>query len=561
MNNTIKKPTSILCKPVKIGPKFLLEILSGAMKLSKGELESGIKEITNSFFKIDVIDNPQEKAWLLISSSAIKTIYRLTYEAIINNLDIPDLSFLEKEIIKIFDKINLEIDKDFFYKPSENKLIKNIIEFFGKFLITLNFEDADIKNLKSRFPRYYIAELVNEWSNNRNKYKIILNLLEKTPFDDAMSKEEKWFLYYESLRIDIEKPMFGETFSIKDIHVNLRGYYQQNSIDNKVIKKIVIDVNEELNRWINSEEKKDCLKIISGGPGYGKTTTLKILASELTFQKNYKVIYIPLQYYHLKDEIEIGVNKFLKDGDFLKEINIFEEKKLLIIFDGLDELPITDKSLEIATKEFIKHIKNEINSKNRNNIKIKIILSGREIIIQNNESEFKNRKEILHLLPFYISSYHQNYCEYEDDKKLLTIDQRNIWWKKYGELKGKNYEGLPLQINKKELIDITSYPLLNYLLALSFENGTINSDNTININSIYENLITGVYERTWSEGIHSTVKHMEYSKFIDAFEKIALNIWHVSGRRTTITEIKKAMEQIKISNNLFVEMEKDSFHF
>lgn len=545
-NITIKKPTSLFLKKVEIKPKFLFEILSGTIKLGRGDLGEGIETIVNSFFDTEVINNPEEIAWELVFKSVMKSVYKLTHEVIINNdgEDIKtenlNLDEVEKEIIMIFDNEILEINNIFFDNPKENDLIKNILEFFGKFLRKINVEEADVNNLKSRFPRYYVSELANEWSNSRDKYREILRLVEETPFEIAKSKEEEWFFYYESIRLDIEKSMFGETFSIKDIYVDLRGYYCDGLNDRGENKKIIIYVKEELKEWLNKEDKNDCLKIISGGPGYGKTTLLKILSSELTFLGNYKVIYIPLQDYYLKKELEEGVKKFLEDGDCLKQIDPFKENKLLLIYDGLDELAMTGKSLETVAKDFINHIKNEMNSKNRKNIKIKIILSGRDIIIQNNESEFRNKNEIIHLLPFY-GTY--NYEEYIDEKKLLDIDQRNIWWEKYGELKGIRYKKLPAELNVEELKEITSYPLLNYLLVLSYERGKVEFNNNTNINYIYEDLITAIYERSWSERTHKTVEHMEYKSFVAVFEKIALSIWQGSGRKTTLNEIKKNYER------------------
>jgi hypothetical protein len=47
---------------------------------------------------------------------------------------------------------------------------------------------------------------------------------------------------------------------------------------------------------------------------------------------------------------------------------------------------------------------------------------------------------------------------------LLKQDLRQTWWTNYGLLSGKMYQGLPAELSRSDLDDVTSQPLLNYLL-------------------------------------------------------------------------------------------------
>ena len=71
--------------------------------------------------------------------------------------------------------------------------------------------------------------------------------------------------------------------------------------------------------------------------------------------------------------------------------------------------------------------------------------------------------------------------EYEDPAKLLQRDARQEWWKNFGMLTGKHFEGLPKELNRKDLAEITAQPLLNYLIALSFTLDKLDFSKDINL--------------------------------------------------------------------------------
>ena len=60
--------------------------------------------------------------------------------------------------------------------------------------------------------------------------------------------------------------------------------------------------------------------------------------------------------------------------------------------------------------------------------------------------EAKDSQQILHLLPYWLSKEDLEKDSYVDEQTLLEIDQRQNWWKRYGELKSKNYGGLPEEL-------------------------------------------------------------------------------------------------------------------
>jgi hypothetical protein len=124
---------------------------------------------------------------------------------------------------------------------------------------------------------------------------------------------------------------------------------------------------------------------------------------------------------------------------------------------------------------------------------------------------------------------------YVDEQTLLEQDQRQIWWQSYGEAKGKEYTGLPPELDNPNLVEITAQPLLNYLVALSIEGGKLKFSEQTNLNEIYGDLLEAVYERGYEKQGHRVIEGIEKHEFIGILEEIALACWHGVGRTTTVS--------------------------
>ncbi|BDI17313.1 hypothetical protein ANSO36C_31150 [Nostoc cf. commune SO-36] len=138
---------------------------------------------------------------------------------------------------------------------------------------------------------------------------------------------------------------------------------------------------------------------------------------------------------------------------------------------------------------------------------------------------------------------------YIDDQNLLQQDQRQIWWQKYGNASGRGYDCLPEELNQDNLTEITAQPLLNYLVALSFDQQKkFPTDG--NLNAIYANLLTAVYQRGWAGYQHPAIRGIEEKDFVRILEEIALASWHGDGRTTTVREIEAHCEHSSLKTLL-----------
>src|SRR4029079_6352819 len=159
-------------------------------------------------------------------------------------------------------------------------------------------------------------------------------------------------------------------------------------------------------------------------------------------------------------------------------------------------------------------------------------------------------RQLLNLLPYFtpLLSTHaviQYQFKYDDPAKLLVRDARQEWWKNYSALTGKDFEGLPEELNREDLTEITAQPLLNYLVALSFTRGKLDFSKDINLNSIYADLVTAVHERGYEKRrSYGPIRHMTLDQFSRMLEEVGLAAWHGDGRTTTVREIE---EHCKVS--------------
>ena len=204
----------------------------------------------------------------------------------------------------------------------------------------------------------------------------------------------------------------------------------------------------------------------------------------------------------------------------------------LIIFDGRDELAMQGKAADATARDFVDEVLNTLSRYNGNNqIKWQVLITGRDLSVQASETRLRNQKQIIHLLPYYIDLENReiNRGVYQDTNDLLKIDQRALWWQKFGKAKGTNYASLPTELSRENLKPITTEPLLNYLVALSYERKQIEFNEDLSLNTIYYDLLQAVYERQYA-GRHTNACNLTFKEFLTILEEIALAVWHGNGR-------------------------------
>jgi uncharacterized protein YjbI with pentapeptide repeats len=562
----VNKPTSVLHKSIKVNFKDLSKAIGkGAVDFGFGKWDSLAKDAVEVLSALGLAANAEEIAGLLIYRAllaAAKDLIEEKYGQIPDNFKVKTL---QAKINQVLENSNLSIDQSFFNHPHQDPIFKVIKPTIKNWLIDHQINQADAEVMSQRLPIYFATALHQEWGNSPKDYAVLIDKLD-TPFTQANQRIQAWMQYETWLQKQVEESVFLEAFSLKQIYVPLRGYYKRkinkqfdeelaiNTRDHQQQERIVIKLEEELETWLNHANKNDAIRLISGGPGIGKSSFCKMFAAKIAAENhNIRVLFIPLHHFEPSDNLINAVGQFVEFDGILTHNPLASEdreKPLLIIFDGLDELAMQGKIAEKTAQDFVREVQRQVNRLNQREIYLQVLMSGRELVVQANQTEFRQPGQILHILPYFMTEAERKQKNYIDTKQLLEQDQRQLWWQKYGKVTGQNYTGLPPELNQGNLIEITTQPLLNYLVSLSFARKKLNFSENTNLNAVYEDLLEAIYERGWDRHQYSAIQRIEQKDFIRILEEIALASWHGNGRTTTVREIEAHCESSNLKRLL-----------
>lgn len=555
----VKPPPSTFQKPLKADFLSLFKAVGkGFGHGVTGKWPELASDAVEALASLGLATDPEELSFLLIKRSMVSGLFTLLEE----NLSTL-LSNLDKDAENLISKLDgvypdTYVDKRFLSYPSDIAVIQQLKDILAKWLTDCGLERVSTENIVARLPSYFIYALNQEWRKNLKSYRPILESID-TPFSKAGEREWAWAEYTALLEKKINEGIFDEPFSLSQIYVPLNAYFNEDakSKDNlseashlkKNQKKVVVALAEEIMAWLEKADAHDAIRVISGGPGSGKSSFARILSAEVSRKGELKVLFIPLHLIDPSKEIVDEVGRFVRSEGVLTHNPLdpqTQESNLLVIFDGLDELSSQGKAAAETARAFVREIEQLTHRCNLHKTRLRILLSGREVVVQENESEFRRARQILTVLPYSISSGRLEHhtgdddAGYDDPCGLLKIDLRQRWWKNYGTLTAKGYEGLPKHLDRSDLAEVTAQPLLNYLVALSYSREKIDFSKNVNLNSVYGDLVAAVHERGYEKHrAYAPIRHMTVQEFSRVLEEIGLAAWHGDGRTTTVKEIEE----------------------
>ncbi|MEO5361799.1 MAG: pentapeptide repeat-containing protein [Nitrospirota bacterium] len=553
----LKRPVSVWNKPLKVNFRDFFKAISAAViKGASLKFDDMAVKLLEAADNAGLKDDPAQIAWILIQVSLKNAILKLVIENkdLIRSPNITenDIDDLFNKLDKSFEEKDITITKDFFRHPKSLDIIDYIkaplIDWFKR----IGLYDYEAKGLYNRLGGKFTLELNEEWANKPDRYECIKKSFTSTPFDEAVEDELGWTRYKAYLQNFSNERLFAEVFSISDAYIPLRAYYKENIDWNKKDekrnhKRIVCDLQSTLIEWIESGGKDDTIRIISGGPGSGKSTSVKILAAKIIDRFDIPLLFIPLHLFEMEDDLEKAIDKYINKEGFLKVNPIGKKsgfKKVIMIFDGLDELVMQGQEAVKVSNSFIRELQKQLNIINNIvGINFMAIVTGRELVIQSNETEIRTPHQILHLLPYYLSKNEIDEYNYSDEFKLIKEDQRQAWWKLYGDLSGQGYVELPEIIYSFRIREIIAIPLLNYLVALSYRLKNIEFTKDTNTNTIYYNLIESIFKKEWDDYKHPYIGVIEFRHFLGLLKYIAISAWYCGDMKTTtIDKIKEVCD-------------------
>ena len=549
-----KKPKSLLKQPLSLNIKgFATALAKGAGHVVLGKFDELISDGADAFAALGLEGStPQALLFLLLERSMQSAVCVLLEDSKEHLPETIKADSLAKHLeVAITD---VEVDSDFFKRPAQFSVVQSVAQALQTWLIDEGVKPPIAQTIAQRLPGFFPHALHREWQRNGAHYDAIRQHMQ-TPFVQAAERESAWQAYAARLQQVLEVGVFSEPFGLRQVYVKLNAYYEETPKKSKPgdelrRERVVVSLQQELDDWLGKSERDDVMRAISGGPGSGKSSFAKMYAAHVAAQGRLKVLFCPLHLIDATRDFSDEIGRFVREEVILKHNPLHPETcdaNLLIVLDGLDELASQGKAAAATARDFIRAVQQTVDRRNAQELQLRILFCGREVVMQESESEFRRPRQVLTVLPYFTNrslrrgrvNYYEQH-EYRDPKKLLGQDLRQAWWKNYGSLTGHNYEKLPKELDRDDLLEITAQPLLNYLLALSFCRGKLDFSTGVNLNQIYSDLVEAVYERGYEKGRrHVSVRDLKVEDFFLVLEEIGLAAWHGDGRTTTVSEIEK----------------------
>lgn len=560
----VKKPHSFWTKPLQADFKQLFKALAaGIGNTATGKWEEIGTNAIEALSSIGLTTDVQELAFLLVRRSLTRAMFDLVGEItplLLSDSRVDRAALCDQLDTSMLDH-GVQLDRAFLDRPGDIALIQHIPPVLTAWLKANGLSDEAAASIVSRFPAYFVYAINEEWRSNSKAYRPIAEALD-TPFTLAGEREWSWMNYSALLQRRTTEGIFDEPFSLSQLYVPLNAYFNEEVSHkspharlpdgDRSLRRCVVALEDELLDWLGKTDAEDVVRVLSGGPGSGKSCFARMFVAKVCRTTKTRALYIPLHLIDATKDLVEEVGRFVRDEGVLVQNPLDPqtiERSLLIVFDGLDELSSQGKASAETARAFVREVERTVEKRNLNGIRLRVILSGRELVVQENESEFRRPRQVLNLLPYCLPrdaarTRHVAGPEFEeqyhDPLKLLEKDLRNEWWSKYGKLTGHAFDGLPQELKRADLEEVTGQPLLNYLVALSFTRGALDFGKGVNLNAVYQDLVEAVHDRGYEKHRrYAPIKHMTLDSFERVLEEIGLAAWHGDGRTTTVREIEE----------------------
>ncbi len=574
----VEKPVGVWNKQLEVDyPGVFKALLKATVGFWTGNAPTTVSSAIDGVFAFKITDKalpPAVLAWHLIRRTLARAMAKLTVEALkAHDVQPDDPEGLVARLDATLNTTPVRVSEDFFNHPAELPIIAAAQQLFGDWLRGFGLKDAEVGSVVRRLGVYFTFALHREWAKDPSFYRPIEQELDKakTPFARADAKERAWLKNAAYLQRQIEEPVFDESFGLDQIYVSPRAYWAERTKragplgadpmgggPDREEARHVVHLTGHLREWIDRADKDDAIRVVCGGPGCGKSSFAKMFAAELARGNDLGVLYIPLHRLEFEGRFRDAIRNFVtSELEILPydPLDQSEERRRIVMFvDGLDELAMSGRVGQEAAADFVDELDRAVERINDRDLRLQVILGGREVVVQASERRFRRPGQILHVLPYFVPQSdgpdQLSREQFSDPEELLGQDQRDLWWANYGRASGRIYSSLPEPLKIEAIDEITGQPLLNYLLALSFARGKIQFDDNFNLNLLYSDLLEAVYQRRWGERQLPDVEKLEQGEFEDILEEVGLAAWHGGERGVSVNCIAEMCARAGLTDRL-----------
>lgn len=526
------------------------EFISGLVEtvgnfVLKGWADGGVSGIT-SLAKLMVSESVEEpasaKAWRLIALCFAWSLDDLKGN---EELDLAKLRPIMRQALqKARDEVeegHHQLSAEFLRNPKSASLYLTmreiVVERRAEIGIKSYYSDDD---LRGKLDISFTLGVLDVWSGDPAYYGAISEHLD-TPVNAAADRAIDWRRYRQRLIHDFNvSATFGQEDSgiaVSQIYISLRAYWEEEGSDARFEKNEDgqlpksaqgVWLDEALEIFLRAKDPKDWLRLIGGGPGSGKSTTLRALAAKLAAQEGFRPLFIPLQHIGIDGDLRSAINRHFTQTsgsafahEPLSRSSVETGMPLVLNFDGLDELVAPNESAKETISLFVHKLTALVNDlRGETDTNLKVIVSGRMLAFQAARRLLtipqNGALEVYGYLP-------ASQRGLKHPNPIWDVDQRVDWWHRYATALGLD-KNLPKAFSAQELASITHEPLLSYLLVLAGFSSHNWAQAAENPNRIYATLMNDIYSRGWGEA-SARVRSMSSREFNLLMQTIGLAAW------------------------------------
>gem|GEM_PF-6293892 len=274
-------------------------------------------------------------------------------------------------------------------------------------------------------------------------------------------RKEKWQAYRKTLSSlpDDRATMFDEAFGVRNVFVQPTATYRVAGV--KRSKPVpVADVAGLLGTLLSARTPADDLILLCGGPGSGKSTLCRVLASELAENDQIHPVFLRLRRLTDTQDVASFIEGHLQNEGLIDKFSdLGGVPNLVLILDGFDELVMASRS---KLREFFNALKDDLSSGPLRDAKA--IVSGRDTLFPNGAG-LPIGAHVVSLEPFDRQRVEKWGSKWRALHKGREVD--NFFPEKLlsdGKAKGRN---------RSPLEHLVSWPLTLHLVARAHTSGSI----------------------------------------------------------------------------------------
>ncbi|WP_083942790.1 NACHT domain-containing protein [Sphingomonas soli] len=281
----------------------------------------------------------------------------------------------------------------------------------------------------------------------------------------SQRKKDMWQTYRRTLSElpDGKDTMFAENFGVRKVFVQPLASYQVAGVKQKSEPPIITDVAGLVGTLISDRTEGDDLILLAGGPGSGKSTLCRILASELAANDNVHPVFLRLRRLQESGDIRGFIESQLQALGLIDKVaDLASVPNLVLILDGFDELVMASRA---KLREFFNALKEDLSTGPLRHAKA--IVSGRDTLFPNGNG-LPMGAHLISLQPFDRARIAAWSKKWRDQHELDTV-QNFFPETLVAEQGGRGHNSSPLE-------HLVSWPLTLHLVARAHTSGSIDLD-------------------------------------------------------------------------------------